>query len=153
MEKDENEIKDEKNYERLCVRVPKDFKNLIESQATLENTTASVLSRTAINWYLHKDVNYKGQLEATVESLRSDMRKMSRELELFSSLFKFWTQYYFTLTASLSDLSPEARKARSALGKRQSEIMLQSFRGTMKEVKPGLIEALVADYLVSDSEK
>ncbi len=153
MMNNEVEYNDEAKTSQFHLRLPKELKDLMEKQAALENTTASELSRTAINWYLHKDVNYKGQLEATVESLRSDMRKMSRELELFSSLFKFWTQYYFTLTASLSDLSPEARKARSELGKRQSEIMLQSFRGTMKDVKPGLIEALVADYLVSDSEK
>lgn len=135
---------------RISIRLDDEIKKMIKVQAELENTTTSELIRTAISWYLHKDVNYKSQLEATIESLRREMKKMSREVELNSSLFKFWTQYYFTLTKDLSELEDNSRKQRIDLGKEQTEKMLRAFRGQIKEIKPGLIEALVADYLLTE---
>lgn len=77
---------------------------------------------------------------------------MTGELELFSSLFKFWTQYYFTLTTGLGNLSNEQKKIKMETGKNQSKRMMDAFFQTVKDKKTGVVESLVADYMIFEKE-
>lgn len=143
---------EKKNGTKAIFRLDKKLKSLIETQAILDGTSESDIIRKALSAYLTKDTNYKAQVEVSLENLKKDVLKMTGELELFSSLFKFWTQYYFTLTTGLGNLSNEQKKIKMETGKNQSKRMMDAFFQTVKDKKTGLVESLVADYMIFEKE-
>lgn len=131
---------------KFTIRITERLYSEIKERALLEGCNPSELVRGAVKDYLTRDLKIQSQVLGAVESLRSDIKYVDKKTELFSSLWMYWLQYYFTFTKGFGDLPADQRKVLIEAGKRRQKTMIDSYKKDMK-AQPALIEVLLADYL------
>ena len=89
-------------------------------------------------------------MEGNFSRLFKDMQSIKREIQMFSELWIHWTEFYFTYTRSLGDMTDGQRQLLVQEGRRRSQLMIESFKKGIRERKPGLVESMLADYLVEE---
>ncbi|MFI3257023.1 MAG: hypothetical protein R3Y36_01855 [Spirochaetales bacterium] len=137
----------------INVKISTKEKQKILAHAKLQGfTSSSEYVRNAVTDYMNKDIAWQAQVQGAVESLRADVKRIDKSLDLFSLLFIHFTEYYFTYTKSLSDLSNQEKVIRLEDGRKRSKTMINSFKKTMKN-KPRLIEMLLADFYIEQKEE
>lgn len=141
---------DKKLFQVMYLRIDGNTHKRLISKAQLEDSTVSEMTRNAITEYLDKDTNWQGQIEGNFSRLFKDVQSLKREIQIFSELWLHWTEFYFTYTRSLGDMSEAQRQLLVQEGKRRAQLMLESFKKGLNERKPGLVESMLADYLVED---
>ena len=141
---------DKKLFQVMYLRIDGNTHKRLISKAQLEDSTVSEMTRNAITEYLDKDTNWQGQIEGNFSRLFKDVQSLKREIQMFSELWLHWTEFYFTYTRSLGDMSEAQRQLLVQEGKRRAQLMVESFKKGMNERKPGLVESILADYLVED---
>lgn len=141
---------DKKLFQVMYLRIDGNTHKRLISKAQLEDSTVSEMTRNAITEYLDKDTNWQGQIEGNFSRLFKDVQSLKREIQIFSELWLHWTEFYFTYTRSLGDMSEAQRQLLVQEGKRRAQLMVESFKKGMNERKPGLVESMLADYLVED---
>ena len=140
------------NLERITIRMNKDEKERIVAHAKLEGfTNASEYIRNAIANYLNKDVAWQGQVQGAIEALRRDNKKMAKTIEMYSLLFVHFTEYYFSYTPSLQNLSDKERLYRIQDGENRSKAMMNNFSKKLKGM-PTFLETLLADQLIEEEK-
>ena len=90
-------------------------------------------------------------MEGNMTRIFKEIQGIKKEIQVFSELWLHWTEFYFTYTRSLGEMTDAQRQLLVQEGKRRSQLMLESFKKVMREKKPGLVEAMMADYLVEDA--
>ena len=141
---------DKKLFQVMYLRIDGNTHKRLISKAQLEDSTVSEMTRNAITEYLDKDTNWQGQIEGNFSRLFKDVQSLKREIQVFSELWLHWTEFYFTYTRSLGDMSEAQRQLLVQEGKRRAQLMVESFKKGLNERKPGLVESMLADYLVED---
>lgn len=141
---------DKKLFQVMYLRIDGNTHKRLISKAQLEDSTVSEMTRNAITEYLDKDTNWQGQIEGNFSRLFKDVQFLKREIQIFSELWLHWTEFYFTYTRSLGDMSEAQRQLLVQEGKRRAQLMVESFKKGLNERKPGLVESMLADYLVED---
>lgn len=141
---------DKKLFQVMYLRIDGNTHKRLISKAQLEDSTVSEMTRNAITEYLDKDTNWQGQIEGNFSRLFKDVHSLKREIQMFSELWLHWTEFYFTYTRSLGDMSEAQRQLLVQEGKRRAQLMVESFKKGLNERKPGLVESMLADYLVED---
>lgn len=141
---------DKKLFHVMYLRIDGNTRQRLDAKAQLEDCTASETVRNAIAEYLDKDTDWQGQLEANMQRLQKDIGAVRREIKLFSELWMHWTEFYFTYTRSLGDMGEEQKQLLVGEGRRRSQLMVESFRKSLQARKPGLMESILADYLMED---
>lgn len=141
---------DKKLFQVMYLRIDGNTHKRLISKAQLEDSTVSEMTRNAITEYLDKDTNWQGQIEGNFSRLFKDVQSLKREIQMFSELWLHWTEFYFTYTRSLGDMSEAQRQLLVQEGKRRAQLMVESFKKGLNERKPGLVESMLADYLVED---
>jgi len=141
---------DKKLFQVMYLRIDGNTHKRLISKAQLEDSTVSEMTRNAITEYLDKDTNWQGQIEGNFSRLFKDVQSLKREIQIFSELWLHWTEFYFTYTRSLGDMSEAQRQLLVQEGKRRAQLMVESFKKGLNERKPGLVESMLADYLVED---
>lgn len=137
---------------QILIRVNEKIKKQIKAQAAFQNISISDFIRNAIVDYLAKDVNWQGQLQGTINALHNDIRKAIKNIDLFSSLWLTWTEFYFAYTKSFGTMSDEQKKLHLQEGKERSKYMVSTFKKTMSQ-KPGMVETLLADFLIQEKQE
>lgn len=140
---------EKKLHEVMYLRLDGNTRQRLNGRAKLENATASEVVRNAIAEYLDKDISWQGQMEGRFQSLMNEVQVLKKEVRLFSSLWIHWTEFYFTYTKSMAELNDAQRQQLVQEGKRRSQLMIESFKKQIKDKKPGLVESLIAEYLVT----
>lgn len=141
---------EKKLFQVMYLRIDGNTHKRLISKAQLEDSTVSEMTRNAITEYLDKDTNWQGQIEGNFSRLFKDVQSLKREIQIFSELWLHWTEFYFTYTRSLGDMSEAQRQLLVQEGKRRAQLMVESFKKGLNERKPGLVESMLADYLVED---
>lgn len=100
---------------------------------------------------LSKDISWQGQVQGTVEALRSETRKVEKAVDLLSKLLMHWFEYYFTYTKSLGDMPKSQKILLAEEGRARTKSMIEAFKKNMKN-KPGLLEIMLADYFVQEEK-
>lgn len=132
---------------RLSARVDDAFMRRVEAQAAFERVTPSELARNALQDYLDRDVAWQGQVQGALESMRSNLGRVEKEVKLLSALFLHWTEYYFTYTRPLGGMDESAKRVLVAEGRERSRRMVEALKRSIREGSPGLMEILLADYI------
>lgn len=141
---------EKKLFHVMYLRIDGNTRDRLVAKAQLEDVSASETVRNAITEYLNKDTDWQGQMEGNFSRLFKDVQSLKREIQMFSELWLHWTEFYFTYTRSLGDMSEAQRQLLVQEGKRRTQLMVESFKKGMNERKPGLVESMLADYLVED---
>lgn len=142
---------DKKLYHVMYLRVDGNTRQRLEAQAQLEDTSSSEIARNAIAEYLDKDCAWQGQIEGNFSRIFKDIQSLKREIQMFSELWIHWTEFYFTYTRSFGgDMTDAQKQLLVQEGKRRSQLMLESFKKGLRDRKPGLVESMLADYLVEE---
>lgn len=143
---------DKKLFHVMYLRIDGNTRQRLDTKARLEDCTASETVRNAIAEYLDKDTDWQGQMEGNFSRLFKDVQSLKREIQMFSELWLHWTEFYFTYTRSLGEMGEAQRQLLVQEGKRRSQLMVESFKKGLNERKPGLVESMLADYLVEDAQ-
>lgn len=140
----------EKKFDTIVIRIDSKTKKQVEQEAGVQGITVSSLIRNIINDYLQKDIIWQGQVQASMEMLRSQIDRLNRDVNLFSDFWLLWTEYYFAYTKPFGDMDEQQKKLLIRQGKNRTDMMVEAFKIRMKEKKPGLVEKIVSDYIVQD---
>lgn len=140
----------EQKYQIIKVRIDSATKKQLELVAAKQKTNVSTIVRDSISDYLQKDITWQGQMQASMEVLRSLIERLNRDVNLFSDLWLFWTERYFAYTKPFGDMDEQQKKLLIRQGKNSTQMMLELFKVRMKEKKPGLVEKIVSDCIVQD---
>lgn len=140
----------EKKFDTIVIRIDSKTKKQVEQEAGIQGITVSSLIRNIINDYLQKDIIWQGQVQASLEMLRSQMDRLNRDVNLFSNFWLLWTEYYFAYTKPFGDMDEQQKKVLIRQGKNRTDMMVEAFKIRMKEKEPGLVEKIVSDYIVQD---
>ena len=143
----------EKKFDTIVIRIDSKTKKQVEQEAGIQGITVSSLIRNIINDYLQKDIIWQGQVQASLEMLRSQIDRLNRDVNLFIDFWLFWTEYYFTYTKPFGDMDEQQKKLLIRQGKNRTDMMVEAFKIRMKEKKPGLVEKFVSDYIVQDKDE
>ena len=143
---------DKKLFHVMYLRIDGNTRQRLDAKAQLEDCTASETARNAIAEYLDKDTAWQGQMEGNFSRLFKDIQSLKREIQMFSELWLHWTEFYFTYTRSLGEMGEAQRQILVQEGKRRAQLMVESFKKGLNERKPGLVESMLADYLVEDAQ-
>ena len=141
---------EKKLFHVMYLRIDGNTRQRLDAKAQLEDCSASETVRNAIAEYLDKDTDWQGQMEGNMTRIFKEIQGIKKERQLFSELWLHWTEFYFTYTRSLGEMTDAQRQLLVQEGKRRSQLMLESFKKVMRERKPGLVESMLADYLVED---
>lgn len=141
---------EKKLFHVMYLRIDGNTRQRLDAKAQLEDCSASETVRNAIAEYLDKDTDWQGQMEGNMARIFKEIQGIKKEIQLFSELWLHWTEFYFTYTRSLGEMTDAQRQLLVQEGKRRSQLMLESFKKVMRERKPGLVESMLADYLVED---
>ena len=141
---------EKKLFHVMYLRIDGNTRQRLDAKAQLEDCSASETVRNAIAEYLDKDTDWQGQMEGNMTRIFKEIQGIKKEIQLFSELWLHWTEFYFTYTRSLGEMTDAQRQLLVQEGKRRSQLMLESFKKVMRERKPGLVESMLADYLVED---
>ena len=142
---------EKKLFHVMYLRIDGNTRQRLDAKAQLEDCSASETVRNAIAEYLDKDTDWQGQMEGNMTRIFKEIQGIKKEIQLFSELWLHWTEFYFTYTRSLGEMTDAQRQLLVQEGKRRSQLMLESFKKVMREKKPGLVESMMADYLVEDA--
>lgn len=143
---------DKKLYHVMYLRLDGNTQQRLHAKAQMEDSTPSETARNAIAEYLDKDTAWQGQMEGNFSRIFKDMQSLKREIQMFSELWIHWTEFYFTYTKSLGDMTDGQRQFLVQEGRRRSQLMIESFKKGIRERKPGLVESMLADYLVEEEQ-
>lgn len=141
---------EKKLFHVMYLRIDGNTRQRLDAKAQLEDCSASETVRNAIAEYLDKDTDWQGQMEGNMARIFKEIQGIKKEIQLFSELWIHWTEFYFTYTRSLGEMTDAQRQLLVQEGKRRSQLMLESFKKVMRERKPSLVESMLADYLVED---
>ncbi len=141
---------EKKLFHVMYLRIDGNTRQRLDAKAQLEDCSASETVRNAIAEYLDKDTDWQGQMEGNMARIFKEIQGIKKEIQLFSELWLHWTEFYFTYTRSLGEMTDGQRQLLVQEGKRRSQLMLESFKKVMRERKPSLVESMLADYLVED---
>ncbi|MBO5690319.1 MAG: hypothetical protein J6R96_00475 [Spirochaetaceae bacterium] len=141
---------EKKLFHVMYLRIDGNTRQRLDAKAQLEDCSASETVRNAIAEYLDKDTDWQGQMEGNMARIFKEIQGIKKEIQLFSELWLHWTEFYFTYTRSLGEMTDAQRQLLVQEGKRRSQLMLESFKKVMRERKPSLVESMLADYLVED---
>ena len=142
---------DKKLFHVMYLRIDGNTRQRLDAKAQLEDCSVSETVRNAIAEYLDRDTDWQGQIEGNMTRIFKEIQGIKKEIQLFSELWLHWTEFYFTYTRSLGEMTDAQRQLLVQEGKRRSQLMLESFKKVMREKKPGLVESMMADYLVEDA--
>ena len=142
---------EKKLFHVMYLRIDGNTRQRLDAKAQLEDCSASETVRNAIAEYLDKDTDWQGQMEGNMARIFKEIQGIKKEIQVFSELWLHWTEFYFTYTRSLGEMTDAQRQLLVQEGKRRSQLMLESFKKVMREKKPGLVESMMADYLVEDA--
>lgn len=141
-----------KLFHVMYLRIDGNTRERLEAKAKLEDASASETVRNAIAEYLDRDTDWQGQLEGNFSKMFRELQTLKREIQVFTELWLHWTEFYFTYTRSLGDMTDAQRQLLVQEGKRRAQLMTESFKKALREKKPGLVESILADYLVEESQ-
>lgn len=142
---------DKKLFHVMYLRIDGNTRQRLDAKAQLEDCSVSETVRNAIAEYLDRDTDWQGQIEGNMARIFKEIQGIKKEIQVFSELWLHWTEFYFTYTRSLGEMTDAQRQLLVQEGKRRSQLMLESFKKVMREKKPGLVESMMADYLVEDA--
>ena len=143
----------EKKFDTIVIRIDSKTKKQVEQEAGIQGITVSSLIRNIINDYLQKDIIWQGQVQASLEMLRSKIDRLNRDVNLFSDFWLLWTEYYFAYTKPFGDMDEQQKKVLIHQGKNRTDMMVEAFKIRVKEKKPGFVEKFVSDYIVQDKDE
>ena len=141
-----------KRNERISFRITDEMKDFLEKEASLKGLSLSALVEDIIKDYSQKDIIWESQVQGSIEYMRGQIEKLQRDLNLFSDLWLYWTEFYFTYTKSFGNMPNDEKKLLIAEGKLRSKKMVGSFKEGLKAKKPGLFEKIIAEYLIERVE-
>lgn len=139
-------------YDTIVIRIENKTKKRLEQEADIQGMKVSSLVRSIISDYLQKDIVWQGQMQAVMEMLRNKIDRLNRDVKLFSDLWLYWVEFYFAYTKAFGDMDEKQKKLLIQEGRKRTELMVESFKGHIKEKAPGLVEKIVADYIVQDEK-
>ena len=142
---------DKKLFHVMYLRIDGNTRQRLDAKAQLEDCSVSETVRNAIAEYLDRDTDGQGQIAGNMARIFKEIQGIKKEIQVFSELWLHWTEFYFTYTRSLGEMTDAQRQLLVQEGKRRSQLMLESFKKVMRERKPGLVESMLADYLVEDA--
>ena len=82
----------EKKFDTIVVKVDSKTKKQLEQVAAVQRTSVSSIVRDSISDYLQKDITWQGQMQASMEVLRSQIERLSQIINLFIDFWLFWTE-------------------------------------------------------------
>ena len=143
----------EQKYQIIKVRIDSATKKQLKLVAAKQKTNVSTIVRDSISDYLQKDISWQGQMQASMEVLRSQIERLNQIINLFIDFWLFWTEYYFAYTKPFGDMDEQQKKLLIRQGKNRTDMMVEAFKIRMKEKKPGFVEKFVSDYIVQDKDE
>ena len=81
----------EQKYQIIKVRIDSATKKQLKLVAAKQKTNVSTIVRDSISDYLQKDISWQGQMQASMEVLRSQIERLNQIINLFIDFWLFWT--------------------------------------------------------------
>ena len=137
---------------RFDLRLSKDLLTQIEAKALSLGVTPSELARTALNEYIHKDVNINNEVLGTLSILENEIEGIRRRVELQSNVFIYFLRFFFAFSGSEIEKVPrEARKQFFEKGEKRRDDFIKLFKQQTAN-KVNIFELMLGEYLTEPAE-